>query len=78
MGLGPQGGAAQRRLRLNDTWFRVDLVFYHRQLRGLVLIDLKRGRPGPGVGPRPPRAGRPRRHLRSHCGTAVRAITTAR
>jgi predicted nuclease of restriction endonuclease-like (RecB) superfamily len=34
----------QRRLRLDDTWFRVDLVFYHRQLRCLVLIDLKRGR----------------------------------
>jgi predicted nuclease of restriction endonuclease-like (RecB) superfamily len=36
--------ARQRRLRLDDTWFRVDLVFYHRQLRCLVLIDLKRGR----------------------------------
>lgn len=34
----------QRRLRLDDTWFRVDLVFYHRRLRCLVLIDLKRGR----------------------------------
>jgi predicted nuclease of restriction endonuclease-like (RecB) superfamily len=36
--------ARQRRLRLDDTWFRVDLVFYHRQLRCLVLVDLKRGR----------------------------------
>lgn len=34
----------QRRLRLDDTWFRVDLVFYHRRLRCLVLIDLKQGR----------------------------------
>ena len=36
--------ARQRRLRLDDTWLRVDLVFYHRSLRCLVLIDLKRGR----------------------------------
>lgn len=31
----------QRRLRLDDTWFRVDLVFFHRTLRCLVLVDLK-------------------------------------
>ena len=31
----------QRRLRLGDTWFRVDLLFFHRRLRCLVLIDLK-------------------------------------
>jgi len=31
----------QRRLRLDDTWFRVDLVFFHRRLRCLVIIDLK-------------------------------------
>ncbi|MGZ8219377.1 PDDEXK nuclease domain-containing protein [Methylomagnum sp.] len=31
----------QRRLRLGDAWFRVDLVFFHRRLRCLVLIDLK-------------------------------------
>lgn len=31
----------QRRLRIDDTWFRVDLVLYHRRLRCLVIIDLK-------------------------------------
>jgi predicted nuclease of restriction endonuclease-like (RecB) superfamily len=36
--------ARQRRLRIDDEWFRVDLVFYHRVLRCLVLIDLKLGR----------------------------------
>lgn len=36
--------ARQRRLRLDDTWFRIDLVFYHRGLRCLVLVDLKQGR----------------------------------
>lgn len=34
----------QRRLRIGDEWYRVDLVFYHRHLRCLVLIDLKLGR----------------------------------
>jgi predicted nuclease of restriction endonuclease-like (RecB) superfamily len=34
----------QRRLRLDDTWFRVDLLFFHRRLRCLVVIDLKVGR----------------------------------
>ena len=33
----------QKRLRIDDTWFRVDLVFYHRRLRCLVIIDLKLG-----------------------------------
>ncbi len=31
----------QRRFRLDDVWFRVDLVFFHRRLRCLVLVDLK-------------------------------------
>lgn len=31
----------QRRLRLDHSWFRVDLLFFHRRLRCLVLIDLK-------------------------------------
>jgi len=31
----------QRRLRIDDTWFRIDLVFFHRRLRTLVLVDLK-------------------------------------
>ena len=34
----------QRRLRIDDTWFRVDLVFFHRRLRCLVIIDLKAGK----------------------------------
>jgi predicted nuclease of restriction endonuclease-like (RecB) superfamily len=34
----------QRRLRLDDAWFRVDLVFFHRRLKCLVIIDLKVGR----------------------------------
>lgn len=35
--------ARQRRLRLDDSWFRVDLVLFHRRLRCLVLVDLKTG-----------------------------------
>lgn len=34
----------QKRLRIDDTWFRVDLVFFHRRLRCLVVIDLKAGK----------------------------------
>lgn len=34
----------QKRLRIGDDWYRVDLVFYHHRLRCLVLIDLKLGR----------------------------------
>jgi len=33
----------QRRLRIGDQWFRVDLLFFHRRLRCLVVIDLKVG-----------------------------------
>ncbi|MHC5541861.1 PDDEXK nuclease domain-containing protein [Singulisphaera rosea] len=31
----------QKRLRIDDEWFRIDLVFFHRRLRCLILIDLK-------------------------------------
>ena len=31
----------QRRMRVGNSWYRVDLVFFHRGLRCLVLIDLK-------------------------------------
>ena len=31
----------QRRLRIGDQWFRVDLLLFHRRLRCLVIIDLK-------------------------------------
>jgi predicted nuclease of restriction endonuclease-like (RecB) superfamily len=34
----------QRRLRIDDTWFRIDLLFFHRRLRCLVVIDLKVGK----------------------------------
>jgi predicted nuclease of restriction endonuclease-like (RecB) superfamily len=34
----------QRRLRIGNEWYRVDLVFYHRRLKCLILIDLKLGR----------------------------------
>jgi len=33
----------QRRLRIGESWFRVDLLFFHRRLRCLVIIDLKIG-----------------------------------
>lgn len=33
----------QRRLRIGDSWFRIDLLFFHRRLRCLVVIDLKLG-----------------------------------
>ena len=36
--------ARQKRLRIGDDWFRIDLVFFHRRLRCLVVIDLKLGR----------------------------------
>ncbi len=36
--------ARQKRLRVGDDWYRVDLLFFHRRLRCLVLIDLKLGR----------------------------------
>lgn len=36
--------ARQRRMRVDDSWFRVDLVLFHRTLRCLVLVDLKLGR----------------------------------
>ena len=34
----------QRRLRVGNEWYRVDLLFFHRRLRCLVIIDLKVGR----------------------------------
>jgi len=33
----------QRRLRIGDHWFKIDLLFFHRRLRCLVVIDLKLG-----------------------------------
>lgn len=34
----------QRRLRIGEEWLRVDLLFFHRRLRCLVVIDLKIGK----------------------------------
>lgn len=34
----------QRRLRLDDNWFRIDLLFFHRSLKCLLIIDLKVGK----------------------------------
>lgn len=36
--------ARQRRLRVGDEWYRIDLLFFHRKLRCLVVIDLKLGK----------------------------------
>ena len=33
----------QKRLRVGNAWYRVDLLFFHRKLRSLVVIDLKIG-----------------------------------
>jgi|ETNmetMinimDraft_15_1059895.scaffolds.fasta_scaffold08181_3 predicted nuclease of restriction endonuclease-like (RecB) superfamily len=33
----------QRRLRIGNKWYRIDLLFFHRRLRCLVVIDLKIG-----------------------------------
>jgi len=34
----------QKRLRIGDEWYRMDLLFSHRRLRCLVIIDLKIGK----------------------------------
>ena len=34
----------QRRLRIGGEWYRVDLLFFHRKLRCIVVIDLKVGK----------------------------------
>jgi predicted nuclease of restriction endonuclease-like (RecB) superfamily len=34
----------QHRLRIGDEWFRIDLLFFHRVLRCVVIIDLKLGK----------------------------------
>jgi predicted nuclease of restriction endonuclease-like (RecB) superfamily len=34
----------QRRVRIGDEWYRVDLLFFHRKLRCLLVIDLKIGK----------------------------------
>ena len=34
----------QKRLRIGNEWYRIDLLFFHRRLRCLVVIDLKIGK----------------------------------
>jgi predicted nuclease of restriction endonuclease-like (RecB) superfamily len=34
----------QRRLRIGDEWYRIDLLFFHRRLKCLIIIDLKVGK----------------------------------
>ncbi len=34
----------QKRLRIGSEWYRVDLLFFHRKLKCLVVIDLKVGK----------------------------------
>jgi predicted nuclease of restriction endonuclease-like (RecB) superfamily len=34
----------QKRLRIGNEWYRIDLIFFHRKLRCLVVIDLKVGK----------------------------------
>lgn len=34
----------QKRLRVGDAWYRIDLLFFHRRLRCMVVIDLKLGK----------------------------------
>jgi predicted nuclease of restriction endonuclease-like (RecB) superfamily len=34
----------QKRLRVGGEWYRVDLIFFHRHLRCLVIVDLKLGK----------------------------------
>jgi predicted nuclease of restriction endonuclease-like (RecB) superfamily len=34
----------QKRLRIGDEWYRIDLLFFHRRLKCLVVIDLKVGK----------------------------------
>ncbi|MCF8243277.1 MAG: PDDEXK nuclease domain-containing protein [Melioribacteraceae bacterium] len=34
----------QKRLRIGNEWYRIDLLFFHRKLRSLVVIDLKVGK----------------------------------
>lgn len=36
--------ARQKRLRVGSEWYRIDLLFYHRRLRCLIIIDLKIGK----------------------------------
>lgn len=43
MGAGFTFVARQKRIRVGNTWYRMDLVLFHRALRCLVILDLKLG-----------------------------------
>jgi predicted nuclease of restriction endonuclease-like (RecB) superfamily len=43
MGSGFTFVARQKRIRVGDSWYRIDLLLYHRVLRCLIVIDLKTG-----------------------------------
>jgi len=36
--------ARQKRIRIGDEWYRIDLLLFHRKLKCLVIIDLKIGK----------------------------------
>lgn len=36
--------ARQKRIRIGDEWYRIDLLLFHRRLKSLVVIDLKIGK----------------------------------
>jgi len=36
--------ARQKRLRVGNEWYRVDLLFFHRRFRALVVVELKLGK----------------------------------
>jgi hypothetical protein len=44
MGYGFTFVGRQKRLRIGNEWYRIDLLLYHRKLRCLVVIDLKVGK----------------------------------
>ena len=43
MGTGFTFVARQKRIRVGNTWYRIDLLLYHRALRCLVVVELKTG-----------------------------------
>lgn len=44
LGVGFTFMARQKRIRIGDEWYRIDLLLFHRGLRCLVVIDLKIGK----------------------------------
>jgi len=44
LGTGFTFAARQKRIRIGDEWYRIDLLLFHRKLKCLVVIDLKIGK----------------------------------